>query len=135
MKKDQEITTTTTKMVAVEMVVIVRKRVAADMIGTKIGNGVAAESIVENTKSQADIAVEVGEGLAQNHIHIIHHLMTIQDLDPDRLPTKRNVRSRNINTDVTEKTTVEVVIGAEVIVKILMDKEGAQHRLLLHSAM
>ena len=93
MKKDQEITTTTTKMVAVEMVVIVRKRVAADMIGTKIGNGVAAESIVENTKSQADIALEVEEGLVQNHIHIIHHLMTIRDLDPDRLPTKRNVRS------------------------------------------
>ena len=119
MKRDQEITTTT-KMVAVEMVVIVRRRVAADVIGTKIGNGVAVESIVESTKSQADIAVEVEEGLVQNHIHIIHHLMTIRDLVPDHLPTKRNVRSRNINTDVTEKATVEVVVGAEVTVHLLL---------------
>ena len=117
MKKDQE---TTTKMAAVEMVAIVRRRrVAADVIGTKIGNGVAAvESIAENTKSQADIAVEVEEGLVLNHIHIIHHLMTIRDLDPDRLPTKRNVRSRSVNTGATEKTTVEVEV--EVILHLLL---------------
>lgn len=123
------------KMAVVEVIDIAR-RVAAviNTIGTKIGNGVAAGSKAENTKSQADIAVEVEDGLVQNRI--IHHLTTIRDLDPDHLPIKRNGRSQNIDIDVTvaiEKTTVEVVVGAVVTVVISTVMEGAQHLLLLHS--
>lgn len=128
-------------MTIVEAIVIARRVLAAvknTTTSTEIGiGGVAAvKSTAENTKNQADIAAEVEDGLVLNRM-TIQHLTTIRDLDQGHLPTIRNEKSPNMDADIVT-VAIEMIIvgvGAEVAVEIMIDKEEAQHHLLLRSTM
>ena len=131
MKKVQD--ETTMRMEAAEAMIVVIARRVADAISitnTKIGNiagsaVVAVESIAETTKSQAgSIVVEVEVGPVLNRIIHQNLMTTIPDLDQGQR------RSRNIDTVIAGivKTTVKVVVGAEVAVEGI--EEGGHHLLL-----